>query len=52
MLWEDEPLPEIREKLEDMGVKVIVFSPGGNRNELDFMSLMAGNVENLKEGLN
>jgi len=52
MLWEDEPLPEIRKKLEDMGVKVIVFNPGGNRNELDFISLMARNVENLKEGLN
>lgn len=52
MLWEDEPLPEIRKKLEDMGVKVIVFNPGGNRNQLDFISLMARNVENLKEGLN
>ncbi len=52
MLWEDKPLPEIREKLEGMGVKVIVFNPAGNRNELDFISLMAKNVDNLKEGLN
>jgi zinc transport system substrate-binding protein len=52
MLWEEEPLPEIREKLEDMGVKVVVFNPGGNRNELDFISLINKNVENLKQGLN
>jgi zinc transport system substrate-binding protein len=51
MLWEDEPLPEIRKKLEDMGVKVIVFNPGGNRNELDFVSLMSKNVKNLRQGL-
>lgn len=52
MLWEDEPIPEIRKKLEGMGVKVIVFNPGGNRNELDFISLMSKNVENLRAGLN
>jgi zinc transport system substrate-binding protein len=52
MLWEDEPLPEIRKKLEEMSVHVIVFNPGGNRNELDFISLMSKNVENLKQGLN
>lgn len=52
MLWEDEPIPEIRKKLEDMGVNVIVFNPGGNRNELDFISLMSKNAENLKAGLN
>ena len=52
MLWEDEPLPEIRQKLEDMGVNVIVFNPGGNQNKLDFTSLMSKNVENLKQGLN
>ncbi len=52
MFWEDEPLPEISGKLESMGVKVVVFMPGGNRNEFDFISLMAKNVENLKKGLN
>jgi zinc transport system substrate-binding protein len=52
MLWEDEPIPEIRGKLEDMGVNVIVFNPGGNRNELDFITLMSQNIENLKQGLN
>jgi zinc transport system substrate-binding protein len=52
MLWEDEPIPEIRGKLEDMGVNVIVFNRGGNRNELDFITLMNQNIENLKQGLN
>ena len=52
MLWEDQPLPEVKKKLEDLGVKVIVFNPGGNRNELDFISLMNKNVENFRAGLN
>jgi zinc transport system substrate-binding protein len=52
MLWEDEPLDEIRLKLKELGVKVIVFNPGGNLAELDFLQLMKQNVENLKVGLN
>ncbi len=52
MLWEDEPLTELKRKLEDLGVSVIVYNPGGNRTDLDFISLMKQNVENLKAGLN
>jgi len=52
MLWEDEPLPEVRKKLEDLGVAVIIFNPGGNKTDLDFISLMQQNVENLRRGLN
>jgi zinc transport system substrate-binding protein len=52
MLWEDEHLEEIRIKLEGLGVKTIVFNPGGNRTESEFISLMQQNVENLKNGLN
>lgn len=51
MLWEDEPLPEFREKLEGMGVSVIVFNPGGNRNALDFIALMEQNIQNLESGM-
>jgi len=52
MLWEDEPLTELKRKLENMGVSVIIYNPGGNRTDLDFISLMNKNVENLKAGLN
>jgi len=52
MLWEDQPLPEVKKKLEDMGVKVIVYNPGGNRNELDLIALMSKNIDNLRAGLN
>jgi len=52
MLWEDEPLAEVKQKLEGLGVKVIIYNPGGNRNALDFVSLMSQNVQNLQTGLN
>lgn len=49
MIWEDEPLPEIKSKLEKMGLNVVVFSPCGNRPEAgDFMEMMQENVEGLK----
>jgi zinc transport system substrate-binding protein len=51
MLWEDEPLPEVREKLKTLGVAVIVYNPGGNRTDLDFVSLMQQNVKNLRKEL-
>jgi len=51
MLWEDDPLPEVRRRLEESGVAVIVFNPGGNRTELDFIHLMERNIENLGMGL-
>jgi zinc transport system substrate-binding protein len=51
MLWEDEPVSEIRQKLEEVGVTVIVFNPGGNKSDLDFISLMRQNIDNLKARL-
>ena len=51
MLWEDEPLPEFREKLEGIGVSVIVFNPGSNRSALDFIALMEQNIQNLESGM-
>jgi len=52
MLWEEEPLTEIRQKLKGLNIKVIVYNPGGNRTDLDFISLMGKNVENLELALN
>jgi zinc transport system substrate-binding protein len=48
MLWESEPLPEIRERLSSMGLEVIVLDPAANRPESgDYMDLMGDNVDNL-----
>jgi len=48
MLWEDEPLPEIKQKLQQRGVMVVVFNPGGNTPVSgDFLNLMKANFVNL-----
>jgi len=48
MLWEDEPLDAIRERLEPLGVKVVVFRPCGNRPPSgDYLSEMRANVERM-----
>lgn len=46
MLWEDEPLPEVREILLEKGIEVLVFNPCGNRpGSGDFMEVMRQNVK-------
>jgi zinc transport system substrate-binding protein len=48
MLWENQPLPEITERLHVMGIEGIVFNPCGNRpEEGDFLSVMKQNLLNL-----
>ena len=49
MLWEGEPLPEAKARLEEMGVGSVVFNPCGNRPEVgDFLSLMKNNIATLE----
>lgn len=49
MLWEGEPLAEVKAKIEAKGVKVVVFNPCGNKpSSGDFISVMRANVQNLK----
>ena len=49
MLWEDEPLPEIKEILAEKGIQTLVFNPCGNRPaEGDFMEQMKKNVHRLQ----
>jgi len=49
MLWEAEPTPEIRARLQRLGVQSVVFDPCGNRPEAgDFLSVMRDNLDNLK----
>ena len=50
MIWEGEPLPQSMAKLKQMGIESIVFDPCGNKPEDgDFLSVMKGNVENLRK---
>ena len=52
MLWEGEPLGETQAKLEELGVKSVVFDPCGNRpSEGDFLSRMKNNIANLEKVL-
>ncbi len=48
MLWEAPPRQESIEKLEEMGIQSLVYSPCFNRPEQgDFLSVMQQNIENL-----
>ncbi|MEM8670409.1 MAG: metal ABC transporter substrate-binding protein [Planctomycetota bacterium] len=50
MLWEAEPLPGIRSKLDGMGLQSIVFNPTGNvPRQGDFLKAMQQNVARLTE---
>jgi zinc transport system substrate-binding protein len=50
MLWEDDPLPEVKQELLKRGIKVIVFNPGANTPPTgNFLSLMIKNIVNLGE---
>jgi len=49
MLWEDKPLPEIVQRLQQLGVQTTVYNPCGNRPETgDFLTVMSENVAGLE----
>ncbi len=49
MIWEAEPLPASVNRLADLGIRSLVFSPCFNQPEKgDFLSVMKQNIENLK----
>ncbi len=50
MLWESEPLPEIRTRLkEDFGISTVVFDPVASRPATgDYLSVMRANAERLE----
>ncbi|MCO6456114.1 MAG: zinc ABC transporter substrate-binding protein [Pirellulaceae bacterium] len=49
MIWEGPPLPEIESRLEQQGVRSVVFAPCGNVPPSgDLLSVMRQNVENLR----
>ncbi len=48
MIWEGEPMDEIRTKLEKLNVLISVFHPCGNKPESgNFIDIMKANVERL-----
>lgn len=50
MLWEAPPLPDVRARLAELGVEVVVFAPLGNRPlQADFESAMRANITALDE---
>ena len=49
MIWEAEPLPEIRQRLSEMGIDSVVFEPCSNVPESgDLLSTMHANVKQLQ----
>ena len=52
MLWEDEPLPEVRAELQKRAVLPLVFLTCGNRPAAgDYMQAMNRNIETLRAAL-
>jgi zinc transport system substrate-binding protein len=50
MLWEKQPLPEIAQQLDSMGIGIAVFDPCANRPARgDFLSVMRENIANLRQ---
>ena len=50
MIWEDEPLPKVKQKLLERGIQIVVFNPGANTPANgDFLELMKTNIANLGE---
>lgn len=49
MLWEDEPIEQIKSKLNEIGMGYSVFNPCGNKPEsADFLGVMAKNAADLE----
>ncbi|MCZ6830776.1 MAG: metal ABC transporter substrate-binding protein [Gammaproteobacteria bacterium] len=49
MLWEDDPLPQVAQRLAEIGIAVVVFRPQGNWPAAgDFASNMRGNIDRLR----
>ena len=52
MLWEAEPLPEVKAKLDDMGISSIVSSPCATQPDSgDYLQLMQANADRINNEL-
>jgi zinc transport system substrate-binding protein len=53
MIWEDEPLSVVTQKLQEMEIKSVVFRPCGDvPKQGDYLSVMNNNINNLRKGIN
>jgi len=53
MLWEAEPLPQTRDRLAAVGLRLAVFDPAGNRPATgDYLSVMRRNIVSLETAAN
>jgi zinc transport system substrate-binding protein len=53
MLWEEEPLPEVRAELKKRGVRPVVFRTCGNRPPKgDYLQVMQQNLDALRAAFN
>ena len=49
MIWEKQPVAELIEKLNSIGVRSIVFDPYANKfGKNDFLEVMNKNIQNLE----
>jgi len=49
MLWVSQPVAGTQSRLQTFGIKAVIFDPCANRPQQgDFMSVVRGNIENLK----
>lgn len=49
MIWESEPLPSVEARLEEMGIRSVVFDPCASvPSEGDFLTVMSRNVERFE----
>ena len=52
MLWEEEPLPATRARLESIGITPVVFDPSASRPETgDYLAVMSRNIRVLVAAL-
>jgi zinc transport system substrate-binding protein len=52
MLWESQPLPATESRLQEMGIRSIVYDPGANVPDTgDWLMVMQSNLENLKKNI-
>ena len=49
MLWENTPMPAIKNELLEKNIKIIVFNPCANKPlKQDFLTVMKNNISNFK----
>ena len=49
MIWEDDPIDQIKSKLDKLNVRIAVFNPCANTPEShDFMNAMNENLNQLE----